>query len=64
MTAKFSLIIATIIAAFAISASAQAGEVSVSSAVKSGSQMNVASSSLTSQDLIAREGGCRRRCGA
>lgn len=62
MTAKFNLIIATIFVAFAISAPAQAGDATGVSALKSVSQINAGS--LKGQDLIAREGGCRRRCGA
>lgn len=64
MSRKSSLAFAAILIAFGFSATTQAGEVSQSVTLKQGSQAVVNASTLKAENLIAREGGCRRRCGA
>lgn len=64
MMTKSNLLLATLIAAVTFSGAVQAAEISGTATFKQDNQATFNAGSVTEKNLIAREGGCRRKCGA
>lgn len=64
MMTKFNLLLATLISALTFSGAVQAAETTGTATIKQDIQTTFNAGSAMEKNLIAREGGCRRKCGA